>query len=249
MSVKKDDFILVEYIAKIKETDEVFDTTIAEEAKKGGVYKDNTIYDPMFVVVGKNWVLKKLDNSLIGTKVGEKILIEVPPEDGFGPRDPAKVKVIPLARFRKQDVRPYPGAQIEIDGKTAIVRSIGAGRVQVDFNSPLAGKTLVYDLSVKRIIEDEQEKVKATVHRRIPNVDVDKFKLNVVEKEIIIEVPEEAYSLQGIEFAKRGIASDLQTFFPFEKVVFTEIFMKPSSPTSEEQPVQADVSTDTQSSP
>ncbi len=249
MSVNKDDFILVQYVAKIKETGEVFDTTIAEEAKKGGVYKDNTIYEPMLIAVGKNWVLKKLDNSLVGAKVGEKTIIEIPPEDGFGLRDPAKVKVIPLTRFRKQDVRPYPGAQIEIDGKTATVRSIGAGRVQVDFNSPLAGKTLVYELTVDKIVGDEQEKIKGLIHRRIPNVDAEKFRLNIAEKEITIEVPEEAYSLQGIEFAKRGMASDLQAFFLFEKVVFTEVFTKPSQPTAEEEPKQADASAGTQPSP
>jgi peptidylprolyl isomerase len=249
LSVNKDDYILVDYVAKIKETNEVFDTTMVEEAKKGGVFKDNSVYEPMFIVVGKNWVLKKLDNSIIGLKVGEKAVIEIPPEDGFGLRDPAKVKVLPLTRFRKQDVRPYPGAQIEIDGKTAVVRSIGAGRVQVDFNSPLAGKTLVYDLTVGKKLEDKLEKIKALIHRRIPTVDAEKFKLDVDDNEITIEVPEEAYSLQGMEFAKRGIASDLEAFFPFEKIVFTEVFIKPSPQTSEEPQKQADDLTGTQPSP
>jgi len=246
--VKKDDFILVDYVTKIKETGEVFDTTMAEEAKKGGVFKDNTVYEPMFIVVGKGWVLKKLDNSLIDIEVDDKKTVEIPPEDGFGLRDPAKIRVIPIGRFRRQDVKPYAGAQVEIDGKTAIVRSVGAGRVQVDFNPPLAGKTLVYDLVVKKIIEDRSEKIRALIHRRIPTMNVEKFNLNVTEKEITIEVPEEAFYLEGIQFAKRGVASDLQAFFSLERVVFTEVFTKPSPPPSEEPPKQGDEPVDKQPS-
>lgn len=249
MPVKKDDFILVDYVAKINETGAVFDTTIAEDAKKGGIFKDDTVYEHMFVVVGMGWVLKKLDNSLIGVEVDKKTTIEIPPEDGFGLRDPAKIRTMPVGKFRRQKITPYPGAQIEIDGKPAVIRSVGAGRVQVDFNSPLAGKTLVYDLTVKKIVEDNLEKIKALIHRRISNVNIEKFNLNVAEKEITIEIPEEALYLQGVQSAKRGIASDLQSFLSFEKVVFTEVFTKPSQSPSGEPPKQDGDSAGTQPAP
>ena len=251
LSVKKDDFILVDYVVRIKETEEIFDTTIAAEAEKGEIFKDNVIYEPMFIIVGKEWVLKKLDASLIGLEVDAKTVIEIPPEDGFGLRDPAQLKVIPISRFRKQDISPYPGAQIELDGKTAVVRSVGAGRVQVDYNPPLAGKTLIYDLNVKKIIEDDMDKIKCLIHRRIPSVNVEAFKLTVAEKELTIEIPEEAFYLQGVQYAKRGIASDLQMNLSSEKVTFTEVFTKPEpdhSP-SEEQSKQDGNSPDIQPAP
>jgi FKBP-type peptidyl-prolyl cis-trans isomerase 2 len=242
---QKGDFIYVDYTAKIIETNEVFDTTLEEKAKEGGIFKQDAIYEPLFVVVGFGWVLKKLDNSLIDLEIGQETLIEIPPDDGFGLRDPAKVKVIPISRFRKQDINPYPGAQIEIDGKTAIVRSMGAGRVQVDFNPPLAGKTLEYELTVKSIIEEKIDKIKALIHRRISAVDVKQFNLNVTDEQISIEVPEEAFYLQGLQFAKRGIASDLSNFFSPSKITFIEIFAKSSPPPVEEESEQADDSTDT----
>jgi peptidylprolyl isomerase len=242
---KKGDFIYVDYTAKIKETNEIFDTTLVEKAKEGGIFKQDVVYESLFVVIGEGWVLKKLDNSLIDLEMDQASLIEIPPEDGFGLRDPAKVKVIPISKFRKQDIRPYPGAQIEIDGKTAIVRSMGAGRVQVDFNPSLAGKTLEYDLMVKTIIEDKLDKIKALIHRRISAVDIEQFNLNVTDEQISIQVPEEAYYLQGLQFAKRGIASDLQNFFSPEKVIFTEIFPSPRPPPAKEESEQVDDSTDT----
>lgn len=238
LSIMKGNFIVMDYVTKIKETGETFDTTIVEEAEKGGIFKENTVYEPMFIVVGNGWVLKKLDESLIGVNINEAVTIEIPPEDGFGLRDPKKIKVIQLNKFRKQDVRPYPGAQVEIDGKTAIVRSVGAGRVQVDFNSPLAGKTLIYDLTVKKTIEEKLEKVKALIHRRIPSVDIEKFNLTVTDKKATIELPEEAFYLEGIQFAKRGLATDLQNFFSPEKIIFTEVFTKPRPESAEESPKQ-----------
>lgn len=224
MPVKKGDFVLVDYVTTIKETGDIFDATKEEDAKKGGISKENAIYEPMLIVVGEGWVLKKLDDSLIGIDVEKRTVIEVSPEEGFGLRDPAKIKVIPIDRFKKQNIKPYPGAQIEINGKMAAVRSVGAGRVQVDFNPPLAGKTLIYDLVVNKIIDERLEKIKALIHRRIPSMKIEKIKLDVTEKEATIDLPEDVYYIDGIQITKRGIASDLQHFFLMEKIIFIETF-------------------------
>jgi len=251
LPVAKGDFVLIDYTTRIKETGELFDTTSTEEAKKGGIFKEGARYEPMLVVVGEGWVLKGLDDSLVGLEVEKQSTIEIPPEQAFGPRDPAKVRMIPASRFRRQDIRPYPGAQIEVDGRPAVVRSVGAGRVQVDFNPPLAGKTLVYDLTVKRVVTEREDRVKALTHRRVPNVDVEKFKITLAEKDVTIEVPEEAFYLEGVQAAKRGLASDIQKFLPeVERVAFTEVFPrpKPTAPSSP-QPGLGTVSEGTQGAP
>lgn len=217
----------MDYVTRVKETGEVFDTTLEEEAKKGGILKENTVYEPMLIVVGEGWVLKGLDDSLVDLEINKPTTVEILPEQGFGLRDPNKIKLVPLRRFRGQKVAPYPGAQVEIDGKLAVVRAVGAGRVQVDFNPPLAGKTLVYDLTVKDIIKDKSERIKALIHRRIPMVSIQKLKLRVTEKRVSIELPLEAFYLDGIQFAKRGIAADVQKFLPeVENIVFTEIYQR-----------------------
>lgn len=227
MQIKKGDFILVDYVSTIKEIGEVFDTTIEEEAKKGKIFKENRIYEPMLVVVGERWILKALDDSLINLEIGKETNIEIPPEQGFGLRDPSKINLIPVRRLRKKNITPYPGAQVEIDGKLAVIRSVGAGRVQVDYNPPLAGKTLIYNVTVKSLIKSRREKAKALIHRRIPSVDIDKFKTRITAKKCTIDFPEEAFNLEGIQLMKRGILSDIQQFFSeVEKIVFTETFMQ-----------------------
>ena len=72
MPIKKGDFILIDYVSTIKEIGEVFDTTIEEEAKRGKIFKENRIYEPMLVVVGERWILKALDDSLVNLKIGFK---------------------------------------------------------------------------------------------------------------------------------------------------------------------------------
>ncbi|HDN05973.1 MAG TPA: peptidylprolyl isomerase, partial [Candidatus Bathyarchaeota archaeon] len=84
MPLKKGDFVLIEYVGKVKETGEVFDTTIEEVAKKERLYKEGEIYEPKLVVIGEGWVLKALDESLTTMEIGKKASVEIPPEKAFG---------------------------------------------------------------------------------------------------------------------------------------------------------------------
>jgi peptidylprolyl isomerase len=225
MALQKGDFILLDYVAKVKETGEVFDTTIEEVAKKERLYKEGEIYEPKLVVIGEGWVLKALDESLTNMEVGKTTTVEISPEKAFGARDPEKVRRVPLRHLTAKGITPTLGMRLEYDGKMATVRAIGAGRVLLDFNPPLAGKTLVYEITVKKKLETPEEKIAALIHRRIPTVEIEKFKFSIKAKNVSIEMPEEAFYLEGIQVAKRGIALDIQRFFPeITAVKFTETF-------------------------
>jgi peptidylprolyl isomerase len=225
MSLQKGDFILIDYVAKVKETGEVFDTTIEETAKKERLYKEGEIYEPKLVVIGEGWVLKALDESLTTMEIGKTTSVEIPPEKAFGPRDSEKVRRVPLRHLTAKGITPSLGMHLEYDGKMATVRALGAGRVLLDFNPPLAGKTLVYEVKVQKKLETLNEKIVALIHRRIPAVEEAKFKFTVRQKIVSIEMPEEAFYLEGIQVAKRGIAMDIQRFFPkITTVKFTETF-------------------------
>ncbi|MEM2319310.1 MAG: FKBP-type peptidyl-prolyl cis-trans isomerase [Candidatus Bathyarchaeia archaeon] len=227
MALQKGDFILLDYVAKVKETGEVFDTTLEETAKKERLYKEGEIYEPKLVVVGEGWVLKALDESLATMDVGKPATIEIPPEKAFGARDPEKVKRIPLRQLTSKGITPTIGMRLEYDGKIAVVRAIGAGRVLLDFNPPLAGKTLVYEVTVQKKLETRDEKIAALIHRRIPSVEAEKFKFNIENEVLSIEMPEEAFYIEGIQVAKRGIALDVQKFLPeITTVKFVETFRK-----------------------
>ncbi len=225
MALQKGDFVLIDYIAKVKETSEVFDTTIEETAKKERLYKEGEIYEPKLVVIGEGWVLKALDESLTTMEISKTTSVEIPSEKAFGERDPEKVKRVPLRQLTAKGITPTLGMRVEYDGKMATVRTLGAGRVLLDFNPPLAGKTLIYEVTVQKKLETQQEKISALIHRRVPTIEEDKFKFNAKAKAVSIEMPEEAFYLEGIQVAKRGIAMDIQRFFPeITTVKFTETF-------------------------
>lgn len=232
MPFEKGDFVLIDYIARVAETGEVFDTTIEEVSRREGIYQEGGIYEPKLVVIGEGWVLKALEEAIQSMELEKTTTVEIPPEKGFGNRDPEKVKMYPLRRFIAQGITPRVGMRVEVNGKVATIRAIGGGRVQLDFNPPLAGKTLVYEVTVKKKIENIEEKIKALIHRRIPQVDIGKFSLEIGEDSVTINIPEEAFYVEGIQIIKRGIFMDIQKFFPEKKTVrFIEVFKReePSS--------------------
>jgi peptidylprolyl isomerase len=235
MTLEKGDFILINYTAKVKETNEVFDTTLEEVAKKEHLHKEGEIYEPKLVVIGESWVLKALDENLTTMKLNKAETVEIPPDKAFGPRDPEKIKRVPLKHLLAKDVHnPTIGMRIDYNGKMATIRSIGAGRVLLDFNPPLAGKTLVYEVTVDKKLGTNEKKVVALIHRRIPVVEAEKFKFTIQKKTLTIDMPEESFYVEGVQIAKRGIAMDVQRFLPeLTEIKFVESFRSEPKPEPE----------------
>ena len=231
MALQKGDFILINYTAKVKETNEVFDTTNEETAKKEKLQKEGEIYEPKLIVIGEGWVLKPLDESLTTMEESKPSTVEIAPEKAFGARDPEKVKQVHLKKLAEKGINPTLGARIEFGGKNATIRSMGAGRALLDFNPPLAGKTLIYEVALNKKLESNEEKITALIHRRIPIIEEAKFKLTLQDKTLTLDMPEESYYVEGVQIAKRGIALDIQKFFPdIEETKFVETFKAPPKP-------------------
>ena len=218
------EFILIDYVAKIKDTGEIIETTIAEEAKRAGIYSADKNYEPLLVILGEGRVIRGLEEALSQMNEGEEKEVEIPPEKAYGIRDPKKVKIIPLREFRKARVEPVPGRVVEINGALAVVRAVSGGRVQVDFNHPLAGKTLVYRIKVIKKLKDPVEKAKALIHRRIKRVPIDKFRVEIDDKARVVKVhvPEEAMLIEDIQYAKMALAKEFSEYLGAEKTIFIE---------------------------
>jgi len=241
MAIKNGDFVRLNYTLKVKESGDIVDTTLESVAKEKGLHHEHGEgaephrYEPFFLVVGEGWVPKGLDEGLVGLEPAQSSTIEVPPDKGYGVRDPSKVKLVPLRRFRNEGITPAPGIQVNLDGKLGQVRAVGAGRVQMDYNHPLAGRTLVYEVSVESVLETADDKVRNLVHKRLPAVDQTKFGLQFDANEVTIEVPEEAFFLEDLQLAKKAVSADIEKFFPdISRISFLETFKKPAPPKPEE---------------
>lgn len=233
MSIEKGNFVKINYTGQIKETGDVFDTTSEEIANEVGLTLQNKNFGPIPIIVGGGHLLQGLDESIIGMEKGDKKTIELAPADAFGERDPKKIQLFPMKEFKKQGIRPEPGMTLSLEGQNVKIQSVSGGRVRVDMNHELAGKTLIYDIEVYDIIEDEKEQIKSLIELHYPaqNLDIDRTVIENVDGIIKIELDEIAKFDQKpyteITFARFRIAKDIwDNIENVEKVEFVDSFIK-----------------------
>jgi peptidylprolyl isomerase len=190
--------------------------------------------------VGEAWVLKGLDEALAKAAVGDKMNVEVTPDKGFGERDPNKVRMIPQRKLGDKADEVRVGDVVELDDRTGIVRYIGSGRLQVDFNHRFAGKTLLYDVNVVKKLDTDNDRITALIKRRIPIEDA-KIKFNLAGSTLEMELPEETYLAEGLQIIKRAVANDVFKFVPAVKdIKFVESYKAPQPEKKEEaKPAEA----------
>lgn len=123
-----------------------------ELSADGAVVESDFGAEPVSVVQGAGQVPPGADEALLGMAPGEEKRLQLTPEKAFGPRDPARVESTALSSLGKLAAGLKPGRKILgfRDGKseTARVIEISGGKAVLDFNSPLAGKTVVYRVRV-----------------------------------------------------------------------------------------------------
>lgn len=161
MAIKKGDFVEIDYTARLADgAKECFDTTSADVAKKEDIHSQKTVYEPVIVVVGEGHVIKGLDANLEGKEVGKYTFV-IKDIDAFGKKSAQLLKLVPAKLFSKENIRPYPGLQVNVDNEMGVIRSVSGGRIIVDFNHPLSSKDVEYEVEVKRIVEDTKEKIES----------------------------------------------------------------------------------------
>ncbi len=178
MAFKQKDFIEIEFTGRVKGGD-VFDSNIKKDLKE---LDPNANPKPLIFCLGEGMFLKGIDDFLVGKEAG-KYTIELSPEKAFGNRMKEFVQMIPTKIFYSQKLNPVPGAVFNFDGRVAKVLTVSGGRVMVDFNNPLAGKDVVYEINVLRKVEDLNEKVKAFIDFLFRR----ELKFSIEDKKVTIE--------------------------------------------------------------
>lgn len=171
--MEEGDLILVDYVGKTPDG-EIFDLSSEERAREEGVYSDQVDYQPIPVLIGSGYVIEGLEEVVEDMEVGERREdIEIPSEKAYGSRDSDKIQTYPEREFNKQDVNVRVGDQIMVGNRKGKVLSKGSGRVRVDFNHPLSGKDLVYEVEVLEKVEDDEEKAKQIFRYRLGHGDIE----------------------------------------------------------------------------
>jgi len=179
MALKEKDFVEIEFTGRVKEGN-IFDSNIKKDIDEAGLELEAK---PFAFALGQGMFLKGVDNFLVGKDVG-KYKIELKPEEAFGVRDSKLVQRIPMKVFIQQQLNPVPGAMFNFDGKVGKVLTASGGRVIVDFNNPIAGKEVTYEVKVLKKLDKKEEKVKAFNEFLFKK----NFKFEIKDKKIIMQV-------------------------------------------------------------
>ena len=139
-AAKKGDTVKVHYTGKTQEG-ELFDTS-----------KDR---DPLEFELGTGQVIPGFENGIEGMNVGDNKTITMKPEDAYGEPMDELLLDVPRAQF-PADVTPEIGLTLELrspDGEGGIAKIIGISddSIKLDANHPLAGKTLVFEVTLVEI--------------------------------------------------------------------------------------------------
>jgi len=204
MKIKKNDFIEVDYTSILKDGNDVFDTTIEKIAKDNGFQRDGIKYTPVILCVGQHNIFKAIDESFENRSVGESYRVELRAEDAFGRKDSNFIKFMPTKSFTEHKINPVPGLNIDVDGVRGILKVVSGGRTLVDFNHPLAGRDLIYEINIRRIVEDKTEKLKALFF----NILSHEPELEIKENEVVVNLPE------GININEGDIHSRVMELIP-----------------------------------
>ncbi len=128
--------------------------TLALEDKS--VVDTNVGSEPLSFVQGSHNIISGLENALEGLKIGDSKQVTIKPEDGYGPVDQKAIMEVSKEQISQDALKV--GAQIQgqnDDGQviTAMVVEIKEQTVVLDFNHPLAGKILHFDVKIVDIQE------------------------------------------------------------------------------------------------
>jgi FKBP-type peptidyl-prolyl cis-trans isomerase 2 len=192
MKIKKGDFIQINYTGTVG--GQIFDTTDQKVAKESNLMNPDVKYNPIIVCVGQNHLLKGLDTALVDKEVGQEFKVTLQPDDAFGKKDAQLIQMVPKAKFSKDKINPQPGMQLNIDGAAAIVRQVSGGRVMVDFNHPLSGREVEYELKILKKIEDKSEQLKSVAHMEL-GIPENLYTVNVKEDVATLEFEESIKSM------------------------------------------------------
>ncbi|MCL4376702.1 peptidylprolyl isomerase [Candidatus Parvarchaeota archaeon] len=116
----------------------------------GSVFDSNEGKDALSFEVGAGQVIKGFDDAVVGMKVGENKSITIKPEEAYGERHEEMIIKIPKTQFQGEEVKE--GMMVSSNnGMQATVVAVNENDVTLDFNFPLAGKTLKFDIKIAAI--------------------------------------------------------------------------------------------------
>jgi len=226
--MEEGDLIYVDYDIWVMPDNEdeeptLFDTTDEEKAKEEEIFDEESEYGARPLKIGGENIAEGFSEALTNADIGEKDSVEVPPEKGIGNRDPEKIELYSRREMERRDIDPVEGKQVEIDNRRGRIIQATAGRIRIDFNHPLAGKTLKYDYEIVEKPEEVEDKAEAILEMDYQKAD---FEIEETDDGIDIILPEQCKYDQNWFVAKYRIVGDLRDHLDVKEIRFIERYVE-----------------------
>jgi len=112
--------------------------------------------EPLEFTLGAGQMIKGFDAGVLGMRVGESKVLQIPPEEAYGPRDEEAVIEFPAENV-PSDMKLEPGMQLSLRNQygqpvPVVVMAVRADVILMDANHMLAGEALVFDVELVEIV-------------------------------------------------------------------------------------------------
>ena len=223
--VEAGDLVMAEFSGWIQDSEELFDTTDESLAKEKDIFDEKMVYGPQPLIVGMGRLFPGLDEHMLRAEIGKEYELVIPPEKGAGPRDPKLVELHPMREFLKQDIEPHVGMEVTVRNRRATIIAMTAGRVRIDFNNKLAGRTLKY--KYKLVKKPKKPKEIAELLLKMSYGTSEGFEVEHHGKDYKVTLPDACKYDQKWLLAKYRVVTDFRDVLDADTVSFVEEYSKP----------------------
>lgn len=215
--------IHVEYDLYNAESGDLIETTREDVAKEHEIHQEGRTYSPLVCVVGSGNLIPGFEESLLSAEPDKDVSLEIAPADAYGEKDPEQIETISIDKLVRHVRDPkslYIGGPVTIEGRQGVLSYLAAGRARIDYNHPMAGRSLKYDYKIVKVIEDKEEKVAALLES---NTGQSGFEVSFDGDDVSIIVPQTMLFDPNAAMMKFRLVTVLRESVEAGKVSFVEV--------------------------
>ena len=183
MEIANNAFVSIDYVLTIDSGEEV------DRSESGS---------PLGFVFGCGMLIPGLEKQMLGMKVGDKAKLDVEANEAYGPHDPELMKPISKNNF-PADVALEPGMVFQGQGPhgpvAVRIASVENDHVMADFNHPLAGKALTFEITVTALRPPSDEELEHAIRQ-------------IVSKAVVSDEVVDIFAAAGLKKPDISILSD-----------------------------------------
>ena len=213
----------VDYELYNGESGDLIETTREDVAKEHEMHQEGRNYTPMVCVVGGGNLIPGFEAALGDAKANKETEIVIEAAEAYGEKDPQQIETISIDKLIRAVQDPnslYIGAPVTIGNRQGHLSYLAAGRARIDYNHPMAGKSLKYSFNVVDVVEGKEDKVTALLQA---NTGHSGFEVSFSGDDLSIVLPQTMLFDTNAAMLKFRLVTTIRDAIECGKVSFIEV--------------------------